>query len=52
MLGHNTLSLDAMADLNSALREVVQTENWAKHEHVQWVIEVVVGLFEGLIPFT
>ena len=41
-----------MADLNSALREVVQTENWAKHEHVQWIIEVVVGLFEGLIPFT
>ena len=52
LLSAKTLSLDGMAGLNAALREVVQTENWSKHEHVQWIVGTLISLLDGLLPFT
>ena len=57
LLNANTLSLDAMADLNSQLRSVSSGGNWQKHSHVQWILgkandltskmmDVFMGFFE------
>ena len=48
MLNANTLSLDGMGALNSALREIVHTDNWNKQEHVQWLVEIAFGILDSI----
>ena len=52
LLNANTFSLDAMADINVALREAVMTNNWSKHEHVQWIVDLISSIFDSITPFT
>ena len=49
LLNANTLSLDGIASLNSALRELVYTDNWNKHQHVQWLITTIHEILKSLI---
>ena len=49
MLNHNTLSLDGMATLNAKLRELIHDENWKKHQHVQWIVNMANEIAKNLV---
>ena len=50
LLNANTLSLDAIASLNGALREIQKTETYENQEHVQWLTGEMVSLFDAVVP--
>ena len=41
LLNANTLSLDGMASLNAAMREIVFTDNWNSQQHVHWLFDAL-----------
>ena len=49
LLNHNTLSLDGMATLNAKLRELIHDENWKKHQHVQWIVNMANEIAKNLV---
>ena len=49
MLNHNTLSLDGMATLNAKLRGLIHDENWKKHQHVQWIVNMANEIAKNLV---
>ena len=48
MLNANTLSRDGMGALNSALREIVHTDNWNRQEHVQWLVQIAFKILNSI----
>ena len=48
LLNANTLSLDGLAELNSALREIVHTDTWNKQKHVQWLVNIAFDILDSI----
>ena len=38
-----------MAALNAELRELIHDENWNKHEHVQWIVNMANDIAKNLV---
>ena len=38
-----------MATLNAKLRELIHDENWKKHQHVQWIVNMANEIAKHLV---
>ena len=49
LFSHSTLSLEAMANLNSDLRQLVFDDYIQKQEHVRYILDTTIAIFDSII---